>query len=96
MTALSQVTYAGGPDGPAFEGWALLATLASWARRMRLGALATGNRLRPPAMPARIATTVGIVAGSRLDFGSRPGPPIRWPSASTRRAGCPATTPRTP
>jgi alkanesulfonate monooxygenase SsuD/methylene tetrahydromethanopterin reductase-like flavin-dependent oxidoreductase (luciferase family) len=39
--------------------------------------LVTSNRFRPPAMLAKIATTVDIVSGGRLDFGigvgSRPG-----------------------
>jgi alkanesulfonate monooxygenase SsuD/methylene tetrahydromethanopterin reductase-like flavin-dependent oxidoreductase (luciferase family) len=72
----------GDPDGPAFEGWTLLSALAAQTRRLRLGLLVTSNRFRPPAMLAKIATTVDIVSGGRLDFGigagSRPGyPPAR-------------------
>ena len=70
----------GDPDGPIFEGWTLLAALAAQTERLRLGVLVTSNRFRPPAMLAKIATTVDIVAGGRLDFGigvgSRPGHPI--------------------
>ncbi|NDZ96504.1 LLM class flavin-dependent oxidoreductase [Streptomyces sp. SID6673] len=70
----------GDPDGPIFEGWTLLAALAAQTERLRLGLLVTSNRFRPPAMLAKIATTVDIVSGGRLDFGigagSRPGHPL--------------------
>lgn len=69
----------GDPDGPILEGWTLLAALAAQTRRLRLGVLVTSNRFRPPAMLAKIATTVDVVSGGRLDFGigagSRPGHP---------------------
>ena len=70
----------GDPDGPIFEGWTLLAALAAQTSRLRLGLLVTSNRIRPPAVLAKIATTVDIVSGGRLDFGlgagSRPGHPL--------------------
>ncbi|WP_344868698.1 LLM class flavin-dependent oxidoreductase [Amycolatopsis ultiminotia] len=59
----------GEPDGPIFEGWTLLSALAAQTRRLRLGLLVTSNRIRPPALLAKIATTVDIVSGGRLDFG---------------------------
>ncbi|WP_163508228.1 LLM class flavin-dependent oxidoreductase [Fodinicola acaciae] len=71
---------AGSLDGPILEGWTLLSALAAQTRRLRLGLLVTSNRFRPPAMLAKIATTVDIVSGGRLDFGigvgSRPSHPI--------------------
>ncbi len=70
----------GDPDGPIYEGWTLLSALAAQTERLRLGVLVTSNRFRPPAMLAKIATTVDVVSGGRLDFGigagSRPGHPI--------------------
>jgi alkanesulfonate monooxygenase SsuD/methylene tetrahydromethanopterin reductase-like flavin-dependent oxidoreductase (luciferase family) len=70
----------GDPDGSAYEGWTLLSALAAQTRRLRLGLLVTSNRIRPPAMLAKIATTVDIVSGGRLDFGigagSRPDQPL--------------------
>jgi alkanesulfonate monooxygenase SsuD/methylene tetrahydromethanopterin reductase-like flavin-dependent oxidoreductase (luciferase family) len=70
----------GDPDGPIFEGWTLLAALAAQTRRLRVGLLVTSNRFRPPAMLAKIATTVDVVSGGRLDFGigagSRPSLPM--------------------
>ncbi|MFI7704320.1 LLM class flavin-dependent oxidoreductase [Nonomuraea sp. NPDC049480] len=70
----------GSPDGPAYEGWTLLSALAAQTRRLRLGLLVTSNRFRPPAMLAKIAATVDVVSGGRLEFGigagSRPDHPL--------------------
>jgi alkanesulfonate monooxygenase SsuD/methylene tetrahydromethanopterin reductase-like flavin-dependent oxidoreductase (luciferase family) len=70
----------GDPAGPIHEGWTLLSALAAQTRRLRLGLLVTSNRFRPPAVLAKIATTVDIVSGGRLDFGigagSRPSVPM--------------------
>ena len=60
---------AGDQRGPIFEGWTLLSALAAQTERLRLGLLVTSNRFRPPAMLAKIAATVDIVSGGRLDFG---------------------------
>ena len=71
---------AGDRNGPIYEGWTLLSALAAQTQRLRLGLLVTSNRFRPPAMLAKIATTVDIVSGGRLDFGvgagSRPSHPL--------------------
>ncbi|KIZ16762.1 LLM class flavin-dependent oxidoreductase [Streptomyces natalensis] len=70
----------GDPNGVAYEGWTLLSALAAHTQRLRLGVLVTSNRFRPPAMLAKIAATVDVVSGGRLDFGigagSRPGHPV--------------------
>jgi alkanesulfonate monooxygenase SsuD/methylene tetrahydromethanopterin reductase-like flavin-dependent oxidoreductase (luciferase family) len=70
----------GDPDGPCFEGWTLLSAMAAQTTRLRLGLLVTSNRFRPPAHLAKIAATVDIVSGGRLDFGigvgSRPSHPL--------------------
>jgi alkanesulfonate monooxygenase SsuD/methylene tetrahydromethanopterin reductase-like flavin-dependent oxidoreductase (luciferase family) len=70
----------GDPKGPAYEGWTLLSALAAQTQRLRVGVLVTSNRFRPPAMLAKIAATVDVVSGGRLEFGigagSRPGHPI--------------------
>ena len=70
----------GDPNGPIYEGWTLLSALAAQTERLRLGLLVTSNRFRPPAMLAKIAATVDVVSGGRLDFGigvgSRPDHPL--------------------
>jgi alkanesulfonate monooxygenase SsuD/methylene tetrahydromethanopterin reductase-like flavin-dependent oxidoreductase (luciferase family) len=74
----------GDPNGPTYEGWTLLSALAAQTRHLRLGLLVTSNRFRPPAMLAKIAATVDIVSGGRLDCRSpttSPAPP------GTRSAG---------
>jgi alkanesulfonate monooxygenase SsuD/methylene tetrahydromethanopterin reductase-like flavin-dependent oxidoreductase (luciferase family) len=70
----------GDPHGQILEVWTLLSALAAETERLRLGLLVTSNRFRPPAMLAKIATTVDIVSGGRLEFGigagSRPSHPL--------------------
>jgi alkanesulfonate monooxygenase SsuD/methylene tetrahydromethanopterin reductase-like flavin-dependent oxidoreductase (luciferase family) len=70
----------GDPNGPTFEGWTLLSALAAQTQRLRVGLLVTSNRFRPPALLAKIAATVDVVSGGRLDFGigagSRPSVPM--------------------
>lgn len=71
---------AGDLNGSIHEGWTLLSALAARTERLRLGLLVTSNRFRPPAILAKIATTVDVVSGGRLDFGigvgSRPSHPL--------------------
>ena len=55
--------------GAALEAWTLLAALAAQTRRLRLGVLVTSNRLRSPALLAKMAATTDIIAGGRLEFG---------------------------
>ena len=88
----------GNPNGPTFEGWTLLSALAAQTQRLRVGLLVTSNRFRPPAMLAKIATTVDIVSGGRLDFGIGAGsrPTFRRLGGSTKHTGCRTTTSRTP
>jgi alkanesulfonate monooxygenase SsuD/methylene tetrahydromethanopterin reductase-like flavin-dependent oxidoreductase (luciferase family) len=59
----------GAPDGPILEGWTLLSALAAATTRLRLGLLVTSNRVRPPALLAKIAATVDVVSHGRLEFG---------------------------
>jgi alkanesulfonate monooxygenase SsuD/methylene tetrahydromethanopterin reductase-like flavin-dependent oxidoreductase (luciferase family) len=71
---------AGPPSGPALEGWTLLAALAARTTRLRMGLLVTSNRIRPPAVLAKIAATVDVISNGRLVVGlgvggtQQPGP----------------------
>jgi len=55
--------------GAALEAWTLLSALAAQTSRLRLGVMVTSNRLRSPTLLAKMAATVDIIAGGRLDFG---------------------------
>ncbi|MGH2754715.1 MAG: TIGR03560 family F420-dependent LLM class oxidoreductase [Actinomycetota bacterium] len=55
--------------GPSFEGWSLLAALASATDSIRLGALVTGVTYRHPSILAAQAVTVDHVSNGRLEFG---------------------------
>jgi alkanesulfonate monooxygenase SsuD/methylene tetrahydromethanopterin reductase-like flavin-dependent oxidoreductase (luciferase family) len=57
------------PSASALEAWTLLAALAAQTNRLRLGIIVTSNRIRPPAVLAKMAATVDIISGGRLDFG---------------------------
>src|ERR1700734_400000 len=55
--------------GAALEAWTLLGALAAQTQRLRLGVMVTSNRLRNPALLAKMAATVDVISGGRL--GSR-------------------------
>jgi F420-dependent oxidoreductase-like protein len=57
------------PVGDALECWTALAGLAQCTTRMRIGTLVSGNTYRHPAVLAKMATTVDIMANGRLICG---------------------------
>ncbi|MDX3260171.1 LLM class flavin-dependent oxidoreductase [Streptomyces sp. MI02-2A] len=59
----------GPKDGQAHESWTLLAALAAQTERLRLGVLVTSNRIRPPAVLGKMASTVDVISGGRLVLG---------------------------
>jgi len=59
----------GPANGAALEAWTLLAALAAQTKRLRLGIIVTSNRIRPPAVLAKMAATVDAIARGRLEFG---------------------------
>ncbi|MHC3468938.1 LLM class flavin-dependent oxidoreductase [Streptomyces sp. 7R007] len=60
---------AGPADGAVHEGWTLLSALAAQTERLRLGLLVTSNRIRPPALLGKMASTVDVISGGRLVMG---------------------------
>lgn len=54
---------------PCLESWTLLAVLAAQTTRLRVGVMVSGNTYRHPAVLAKMATTVDIIAHGRLNFG---------------------------
>jgi alkanesulfonate monooxygenase SsuD/methylene tetrahydromethanopterin reductase-like flavin-dependent oxidoreductase (luciferase family) len=57
------------PNDPWFEGWTLLAALASQTSRIRLGTMVTTITYRNPALLAKQALTLDHIANGRLELG---------------------------
>jgi F420-dependent oxidoreductase-like protein len=55
--------------GPCFEGWTMLAALATITKRIRLGVMVTGNPYRHPAVLANMAASLDVISGGRLELG---------------------------
>jgi F420-dependent oxidoreductase-like protein len=56
-------------QGPLFESWVTAAGLARDTSRIRIGHLVTGNGYRNPALQAKMASTLDVLAGGRYTFG---------------------------
>lgn len=57
------------PKAPAFEAWTLATALLSRTERLRVGHLVNCNNFRHPALLARMATSLDVISGGRLEFG---------------------------
>ena len=56
-------------DHPTHEAYTMLAALAPFTQRLRLGILVCGNMYRNPAFLLKQAMTVDHISGGRVDFG---------------------------
>jgi F420-dependent oxidoreductase-like protein len=52
-----------------YEAWTLMAALAATTRRVRLGQMCTCTSYRPPAYLAKVAASIDVISGGRLDMG---------------------------
>lgn len=66
-----------------FEAWTLMGALATSTSRVRLGQMCTCNSYRPPSYLAKVAATVDVVSGGRVDVGIGAG----WYEAEFRGYG---------
>ncbi len=57
------------PATPAFEGWTLATALLAQTTTLRVGHLVLCNGFRHPALLAKMATTLDVISGGRLDLG---------------------------
>jgi F420-dependent oxidoreductase-like protein len=53
---------------PTFEAWTVMAALAVGTEKIRLGQMCTCNSYRPPSYMAKVASTVDVISGGRLEF----------------------------
>jgi alkanesulfonate monooxygenase SsuD/methylene tetrahydromethanopterin reductase-like flavin-dependent oxidoreductase (luciferase family) len=57
------------PETPAFEGWTLATALLAQTTSLRVGHLVLCATFRHPALLARMATTLDVISGGRLELG---------------------------
>lgn len=83
----------GGPDDAqgSLECWTTMAALAAATERMRVGSLTTCNDFRNPALLAKMASTLDVLSGGRLEVGLGAG----WYEPEYRAAGIDFDSPAT-
>ncbi len=52
-----------------YEAWTLMGALAVTTERVRIGQMCTCNEYRPPSYLAKVAASVDVLSGGRLDMG---------------------------
>lgn len=57
------------PDVPSFEGWTTATALLAQTTRLRIGHLVLSATFRPPALLAKMATSLAAISGGRLELG---------------------------
>ena len=73
------------------EVFTLLGLLAGWTERIRLGSLVLCDGYRNPALTAKMAATLDVLSGGRLEFGYGAG----WHESETRAYGYDFPSPAT-
>ena len=57
------------PEDPIYEGWTMLAAMASETSRAKIGVMVSSNTFRHPALVAKMCATVDAISGGRLIVG---------------------------
>ena len=70
---------------PILECWTLLTAVAMVTKKVRLGTMVLANPFRNPAVLAKMAATLDIISGGRLEFGIGAG----WHEPEFRQYGVP-------
>jgi F420-dependent oxidoreductase-like protein len=52
-----------------YEAWTLMAALAATTSTVRLGQMCTANSYRPPSYLAKVAASIDVISGGRLEMG---------------------------
>lgn len=58
----------GGLDLDIYEAWTLMSALSSVTKRVRLGTMVLCGAFRPPSLLAKMASTLDVISGGRLEF----------------------------
>ncbi|MEW6145426.1 MAG: LLM class F420-dependent oxidoreductase [Thermodesulfobacteriota bacterium] len=58
----------GGLDLDIFESWTLMSALSTVTSRVRFGTMVLCNSFRPPSLLAKMASTLDVISGGRLEF----------------------------
>jgi alkanesulfonate monooxygenase SsuD/methylene tetrahydromethanopterin reductase-like flavin-dependent oxidoreductase (luciferase family) len=66
---LDHLAEPGLPDADCYEGWTVAAFLAARTSRIRLGHLVLCDAFRPAPLLAKMAATLDVLSGGRLDLG---------------------------
>jgi alkanesulfonate monooxygenase SsuD/methylene tetrahydromethanopterin reductase-like flavin-dependent oxidoreductase (luciferase family) len=59
----------GAPDKDGFEGWTLASALLACTSRLRIGHMVTCAAFRHPVLLGKMASTMDVISGGRLNFG---------------------------